>query len=211
MRAFLALLANLPWWLDLAILAGLALFAVGLSYWFKWKFNRIVHEAVLEVGSAMKDARVEVHAVKAVPPPAGPSPYDLPEDDENFMEGVDDAAWDEPGTNFYGLDVTITPADPQARWDPTSLTLVPADHAPDDETEISERLCPLHSAEVQVNGAFRTCPEREVRGPQRLRMKFAVHEGMRAVKFALFVTYFGRIELPAPLPRQPGARPAGRA
>jgi hypothetical protein len=210
MRAFLALLANLPWWLDLALLAGLALFAVGLSFWFKWKFHRIVREAVLEVGSALKDARAEVHGVKAVPQPAGPSPYDLDKDDEDFMEGVDDAAWDEPGTNYYAIDVTITPADPLARWDPTALALVPADHAPADETEVSEQLCPLFSAEIRVNGTFRPCPEREVRGPQRLRMVFAVHEGMRAVKFALFVTYFGRIELPAPLPQQPGARPAGR-
>jgi hypothetical protein len=211
MRAFLALLANLPWWLDLAILGGLAVFVIGLSYWFKWKFNRIVHDAVLEVGSPLKDARAEVHVVRAMPRPAGPSPYDHDEDDENYDPDLDGAAWDEPGTNFYGIDVTITPADPAARWDPTALALVPADYAPADATECSDRMCPLFSAEIEVNGGFRPCPEREVRGPHRLRMIYAVHEGLRAVKFSLFVTYFGRVELPAPLPKQPGPRPAGRA
>ena len=32
-------------------------------------------------------------------------------------------------------------------------------------------------------------------------MVFAVHEGLRTVKFAMMVTYFGRVDLPAPLPK----------
>jgi hypothetical protein len=39
-------------------------------------------------------------------------------------------------------------------------------------------------------------------------MVFAVHDGLRAVKFALFVTYFGRVDLPAPLPKFPKASPS---
>jgi hypothetical protein len=62
-------------------------------------------------------------------------------------------------------------------------------------------MCPLHSAELFTGGRFEPAPEKEVRGPQRLRMVFAVHDGLRAVKFALLVTYFGHVDLPAPLPK----------
>ena len=33
----------------------------------------------------------------------------------------------------------------------------------------------------------------------RVRFLFGVHEGLKAVKFANGVTYFGRMELPVPL------------
>jgi hypothetical protein len=93
-----------------------------------------------------------------------------------------------------------------ASWDPTALALVPAEYVASDPTEVCDRPCPLHSAEIFEDGQFRPAPEREVRGAQRLRMLFAVHEELRAVKFGLFVTYFGHIELPAPLPRDSVSR-----
>jgi hypothetical protein len=201
MRALLNLLLNLPWWIDLALLAVLAAVAYGLGWYFRYKFHRIIHEAVVDAGSALKDAAATVHSVTAVPLPAGRSPYDIDRDDENFVEGVDDEPWDEEGVSYYAIEATITPASPTANWDPTGLALVPADYVPDDPTELSEQVCPLHSAEIFVNGDLRPAPEKDVRGPQRLRMVFAVHDGLRAVKFALFVTYFGRVDLPAPLPK----------
>lgn len=200
MRALINLLLNLPWWADLIVIGVLVAIAYGLKHYISWKFDKIVREVVLEVGSPLKNAAVEIHSVEAKPAPAGKSPYDLEEDDEDFMEGVDDAAWDEPGTHFYLIDVTITPEKPDAAWDPTALALVPADYEPEDEVEISEKLCPLHSAEIQVNGQFRRAAERVVIGTQRIRFLFAVHDGIRAVKFGLFVTYFGRVDLPAPIP-----------
>jgi len=206
MRALIQLMLNLPWWGNLILIAGLVvLFYVG-GWWFRRRFDRIVHEGVLEMGSALKGATVAVHSVEAVPLPSRHSPYDISKDDENFMEGVDDEPWNEEGVNYYAIDATITPANEAGPWDPTALTLVPADYVPDDPTEITEQMCPLHSAEVFVNGHYERAPEKEVRGPRRLRMVFAVHEGLRAVKFGLFVTYFGHVDLPAPLPKTPVPR-----
>jgi hypothetical protein len=189
---------NLPWWGALAVLGGLAAFVYLSGQWFRWKFNKIVHEAVLEAGSALEGAEVTVHSVKAVPAPKGPSPYDIDEDDEQFAEGIDGERWDEEGVCFYSIDATIAPAK-DVPWDPTGLAMVPADFEPEDPIDVCEKLCGLHSAERFVNGRFDPAPEGEVRGPQRLRMLFGVHEGMRAAKFANLVTYFGHIELPAPL------------
>ena len=206
MRALLKLLLNLPWWGSLLVVAGLVALFYLSGWWFRRRFDRIVREGVLEMGSALEGATVTVHAVEAVPMPADHSPYDIDKDDENFMEGVDDEPWNEDGVSYYAIDATIAPANDTGRWDPTALALVPADYAPADATEITERVCPLHSAEVFENGRFRTAPEKEVRGPQRLRMVFAVHDGLRSVKFGLFVTYFGHVDLPAPLPKTPAPR-----
>src|SRR5262252_3967292 len=63
MRALLNLLMNLPWWIDLAILAVLAAVAYGLGWYLKYKFHRIVHEAVVDAGAALRDAAVTVHSV----------------------------------------------------------------------------------------------------------------------------------------------------
>jgi len=199
MRA-LNLFLNLPWWLNLAVLGALAVLAFGLRFYVSRKFNQLVHDTIVEVGASLRDATVVVHSVEPRPAPATRSPYDLDEDDENFQEGLDDAPWDEPGTVFYSIDATITPASPDAPWDPTALMLVPADFAPEDPTEVCAQLCPLHSGEIFTNGRFQPAAEREIRGPQRVRLLFAVHEGMREVKLGRFATYFGRIELPAPLP-----------
>jgi hypothetical protein len=207
MRALLNLLLNLPWWGSLAVLAALAGVAYALGWYFRYRFHQITREAVVDAGAALKGAEVTVHSVTAVPLPSSSSPYDISRDDEDFVEGVDDEPWDDDGVNYYAIEATITPTSPTAAWDPTALTLVPADYVPDDAVELSEQLCPLHSAEIFVNGAFRPAPERDIRGPQRLRMVFAVHDGLRAVKFALFVTYFGHVDLPAPLPKSQKAAP----
>ena len=39
-----------------------------------------------------------------------------------------------------------------------------------------------------------------VKGALRHQLLFAVHDRVREVKFGLFVTYLGRVDLPAPLP-----------
>jgi len=206
MRALIQLMMKLPWWADLIVLAVLAVFVYLSGVWFRRRFEQITHDAVLEAGAALKDAQVAVHAVEARPAPNAPSPYDIKEDDENFMEGVDDEPWDDSEANYYAIDATITPNDPNASWDPTALSLVPADYAPEDPIDVSDRMCPLHSAGIFVNGQFQPAAEKEVRGPQRLRLLFAVHDGLRAVKFAMFVNYFGHIDLPAPVPKTPKPR-----
>ena len=190
---------NLPWWGALAVVGGLVAFVYLSGVWFKWKFNRIVHEAILDAGAALRGADAAVHSVTAVPAPKEPSPYDLKEDDEQFCPELDGTPWEEEGVHYYRIDATITPADPQAAWDPTALAVVPADFAPDDPTDVCEQLGGLHSAEVYVGGGWQPLPEAEVKGPRRLRMLFGIPEGVRAIKFASLVTYFGNVDLPAPL------------
>jgi hypothetical protein len=193
---FLDAFANLPWWWSSVFLVVVA---IGLGLYFKWKFHTIVRDAVLEAGSSLKDATATVHAVIAAARPTGPSPYDLAEDDEQFNPDLDGTEWDEDGVNFYSIDATITPVDPTATWDPTALAVVPADFEPDDPTDGCGQLGGLHSAEVFRDGMWLPLKEGDRRGPQRVRCLFAIPEGVRAVKFACFVNYFGRVELPAPV------------
>jgi hypothetical protein len=178
---------------------GVAAFIYLAMVWFKWKFNKIVHEAVLEAGSALTGATATVHAVTAVVAPTGPSPYDLDDDDEEFCPELDGTPWDEDGGHFYSIDVTITPAEGSTAWDPTALAVVPADFEPDDPTDVCERLGGLHSAEVWTGEKFVALPEGNVHGPKRVRLIMAVPDEVRAVKFANLVTYFGRVDLPAPV------------
>jgi len=197
----LDLLVSLPWWGSLAVIIGLIALVIYARWWFNNRVETIIHEGVLDAGSALKDAQATVHSVSAVAAPNTPSPYDIKEGDEEFCEGVDDQPWDDEEANYYSIDVTISPADPAAAWDPAALAMVPADFAPEDPTDLCEQLCGLHSAERFVNGRWEPMPEEEVRGPLRLRMLMGIHEGLRGVKFANFVTYFGHVDLPAPLPK----------
>jgi len=199
----LQLIWNLPWWGGLAVIGGLVASFYLAGWYYKWKIDQLVHETVLTIGAALKDAHVTVHSVTAVPAPAGPSPYDSTEGDDDFVEGLDGEPWDEEDAHFYKIDATIEPANPEGKWDPTALALVPADFAPQDPTDLCTRLGALFSAEIQVNGRFQPLPEGEVEGSQCLRMVFAVPEGIREVRFAKGVTYFGQVELPPPLHRRP--------
>ena len=194
-------LLDSPWWVALAVLGALGGYTLYWFLTFQRRFEKICHDAVLEVGKALEGAEVEVHVVKAVPRPEGPSPYDVPEDDEQYCEDLDGKPWDGDGCHFYSIDATITPADPDAAWDPTALAVVPAHYAPDDPVDVSADLGGMHSAERFVNGRWVPLKEGDRRGPQRLRMLFAIGDGLTAVKFAHVVTYFGHVELPAPLPK----------
>jgi hypothetical protein len=189
--------------LILVIMGGLAAYIAWWYLTFQRRFEKICHDAVVDAGSPLKDAAVEVHSVTAAPRPAGPSPYDLKEDDEQFCEDLDGQPWDEEGCSFYWIDATITPADPATKWDPTGLAVVPADFVPEDPADVCEQLGALHSAERFVIDRFQPASEGDVRGRQRLRMLFAVPDGVRAVKFANLVTYFGHAELPPPLAPAP--------
>ena len=194
------LCASLPWRGALAVIGGLLGFVYFSGFWFKWKVNRIIHEGILEAGAALKGAEVKIHSVTAASIPEGPSPYDIHEGDEEFDEEFDGKAWTEDdGGHFYQIEATITPSNPSAEWAPSALAVVPADFEPADPTDVCEQLGGLHSAEVFDKGHWTPLNEGEVRGSRRLRMLFAIPEGVRAIKFASLVTYFGTVELPAPL------------
>jgi hypothetical protein len=198
--------------LDIAwlVTAGLVIVLSAVVWYLRFSFPRrlekIVHDAVVEAGAALRDAEVTVHSATAVAAPKDASPYDLDKDDENFMEGIDGEPWDENECSFYSIDVTIEPADANVKWDPTGLAVVPSDFVGDDDADLGEDLGGLHSAQIFVNGRFRPAPEREVRGPHRVRLLFGVPHGVRAIKFANFVTYFGHVDLPEPLTKDAGSR-----
>lgn len=202
MRILINLFLNLPWWGFLAVAAGLAGIGYGLSWWMQRRFNRILREAVLEMGSSLRDATVEVHSVAAVAAPKEPSPYDAQPDDEDFAEGMDGRPWDEPGVAFYRIDATISPAIPGTKWDPTGLAVVPADFQAEDATDVCLEMGGLHSAEIFRNGRFEPAREGEVQGPQRVRMLFGIGEKERALKFASGVHYFGKVVLPTSRPQE---------
>ena len=195
---------GLPWWVTLLVVPVVLYVGWQLLGWYvRRRFDQIVHEAVLGAGSALAGATAEVHSVVAVAAPAGPSPYDLDEDDEQFCEELDGKPWEADDADFYVVDATITPADATTLWDPTAIGVTPADFEPDDLTECSEHMGAMHSAERFVKGTWKPAREGNMTGPQRLRMLFGVPKGVRAVKFAVVVTYFGRVELPPPLPTTP--------
>jgi hypothetical protein len=196
------LLLNLPWWGGLLVLAGLAAFFAGCAWYLRYKLQRIFTEAVLDAGASLRDAQVVVHSATPAPVPAGPSPYDSSPEDEEYAEGIDGEPWDDEDASYYLLDVTITLADPGAKWDPSVLALVPADFAPDEPMDVCPKLCALHSAEFFADGRWRPQPAGDVRGPRRLRMLFAIGDGIRTVKFVSMVTYFGHVQLPPPLPKR---------
>ncbi len=54
MRTLINLLLNLPWWGSLAVLAGLAVAAYLLGWYFKYKFHKICYEAVRDAGAASR-------------------------------------------------------------------------------------------------------------------------------------------------------------
>jgi hypothetical protein len=200
---------NLPWWQAALVIAALVAAFYGLSLLVRWYFDKVVRETVTNLGAQYRAAQITVHSVTATPAPQEPSPYDAKEDDEDYAEGIDGEPWDDEDANFYLVDVTIALAEPSARWDPTLLALVPADFAPEDPTEVCPRLCALHSAQIFVNDAFKPAAEGDRRGPQRLRMLFAIGDGIREAKFASGVTYFGHVKLPPPLPK--GTKLAARS
>jgi len=194
------LLAGLPWWGALAVLGALALFVVGSIWWFKWKFNQIVEEGVLNAGAALAGARVDVHSIKAVPAPKGPSPYDSKEDDEDFVEGLDCEDWNEPGVAFYELDATITPTDPDAEWSPDGVAPVPADWVGEEKTDLCERTGCVHTAHVFENGRWEFAEGDNVAGAHRVKLLFGFEpKGDRAIQLRNCVTPVGEpITLPAP-------------
>jgi hypothetical protein len=207
----IALLLGLPWWVALLVVPVVLVGGWYLLGWYvRRRFDEIVHEAVLEAGSALKGATAEVHSVTAVAAPKDPSPYDLDEDDEQFCEETDGKPWEADEADFYLIDATVTPANPAALWDPTGIGVTPADFEPEDPTDVCEHMGALHSAERFLNGVWKPLREGNQTGPQRLRMLFGVPKGVRAVKFASVVTYFGRVELPPPAATTPAPVGPGR-
>jgi hypothetical protein len=198
----IAMFALLPWWGSLLVVAGLVLAVLGGIWWLKRQFHKIVEESILNSGAALQGARVDFHGIRAVPAPVGPSPYDAKEGDEDFIKGVDDEDWSEPGVAFYELDVTVSPTDPEAEWSPDGLSIVPADWVPEEKTDICERMGAVHTVHLYEDGRWVLGDGDNVAGKHRVKMLFGFEpKGDKAVRLRNFVTPVGEtIPLPAPHP-----------
>lgn len=189
----------LPWWGALAVLAGSAVGFMALAKYFWHRLERDIVAAVSEQGEPLADALVSVHSVESAPPPAEPSPLNLDPDDKNFDPDLDGVIPTDEAADYYWIDATIAPHDPQAEWDPSTLTLVRGDFEPHEELELCMDTALLHTLEIWCEGDFAPRGAGLVTGPQRLRMLFAVPHGMLWVKFACHFTYFGDFALPVPI------------
>lgn len=204
-----AWLIILPWWGKLALVGGLALFILGAAWWVKYQFNKITFEAVRDAGAALAGANVEVHSIRPVEAPRGPSAHDAQPGDEDFAEGIDDQEWDEPGVAFYELDATIAPADLEAAWNPATLAQVPAGWKGESEIDVCENTGCVHTAHVYRGGGWVPVPEDDVVvGKQRVKLLFGFQpDGVKAIQLRMVVTNFGEpFALPVPLPRVVGSR-----
>jgi len=196
------LLILLPLWGKIALVVGLTAFVVGVGLWFKYQFHKIVEEGILNAGVALAGARVDVHGIRAVPAPVGPSPYDAKDGDDDFVEGVDDEDWNEPGVAFYELDVTVSPTDPDAEWSPDGLSIVPADWVPEEKTDVCERMGAVHTVHLYEVGRWVLGDGDNVAGTHRVKLLFGFEpRGDKAVRLRNFVTPVGdAVALPAPHP-----------
>jgi len=188
----------LPWWGAVAVLAGLVAALWAFGHYIAHRLRRELTDAVLAQGTPLADALVEVHSVEPAAPPTQPSLMDIDEGTDDFdPELCED---DESGTtNYYRVDATIAPHDPQAEWDPSALFVVQRDFEPEEELAFCEKMGLVHSLELQRDGEFVSQHSGNVVGPQRLRILFAVPRGLQIAKFAYHFTYFGSVTFPAPV------------
>jgi hypothetical protein len=188
----------LPWWGPVGVLIGLVAALWALGHYIVHRLRRELTDAVLAQGTPLADALVEVHSVEPAEPPSERSLIDIEEDFEEYDSelGNDD---DSGTTNYFWVDATIAPHDPQAQWDPSALFVVERDFEPEEELAFCETMGLVRSLEVQRDGAFVAQGSGDVVGPQRLRILFAVPHGLVNAKFAYHFTYFGSLTLTAPV------------
>ncbi len=186
----------LPWWGAVALLAGLAAALWGTGKYLVYRLHRDVTAAVLAQGTPLADALVDVHSIEPAAPPADSELIGLDHDDENYDPELDEPD-DEATTHYFQIDATIAPHDPEAVWDPSAVFVVQHDFVPAEELDFCSEMGVVHSLEVWRNGRFSGHRGRNVTGPQRLRMLFAVPYGLTHAKFAYHFTYFGSLTFPA--------------
>ncbi len=189
----------LEWWqailasavtLGLIVLGGKLLVRAALG-----RLGAMAQGLMAGQSKALKDATVDVHAVRPVPPPT------------DSRDDTGDAAADVRTRRWFAFDVSIFPhreqADRPAEWHPETLVLVPASARPPQ---------PFGGFNATASGADETIRLREVRvlvdgdpvpagdavtGPQRLRFVAGVPSDLKELSVRYVVHQFGRIRLPA--------------
>jgi hypothetical protein len=192
----------LPWWAAIGVLAFLAFGLWALAHYLVHRIHREVAAAVMAQGEPLTDALATVQSVKRADPPTTPSPLDAFDDeqddpDDEFDDPEMDGAFAPDDFDYFWIEATVAPQDGQTMWDPSALALVPADFQSAAEFEFCAQTALLHTLEVWRNGRFEPQGAQNVKGAQRLRMLFAVPQGVREAKFTYHFTHFGKIAFPA--------------
>ena len=207
----------LEWWqaiLASAVTLGLIVFggkllvkaAVG-------RLGAMAQGLMANQSKALKDATVDVHAVRPVPPPA-----DLHAEAEGTNADEFDraeAAADLRNLRWFQIELSIFPdrghTGPADEWHPETLVLVPASAKPPQPfggfagTSDGDETIPLRVVRVLVDGDPMPADE-AVTGPQRLRFVAGVPAKRKELSLRYVVHQFGRIRLPADaLPARPPA------
>jgi len=214
----------LEWWQALIVIIALI-----FAFVFAAKF--IIRSFFSNIGKAMmagfeikakvlKGATADVHSVEAAPVPP-PRVIDQVEDedeadDEQDEDDEEDEDEDEDEAdrdlNYYRLDVTIRPGPqdgPMSHWDVSDLCVVDAKAPPlklslGDESDAGEGFH-FHDVKIVENGRLAPDEQGKYQGEQRLNLLVGVSPTLRELKFRYYTEDFGRIPLPPPYPREPGA------
>jgi hypothetical protein len=223
----IAAFVYLQWWQALiVVIAMIFAFVLGMKL--------IIRSFVSNLGKAMmmgfeikakvlRGATAEVHSVEAAPEPPPPvidqageedqdEGDDDDDDDDDDEEDEEDEEESKRDLNYYRIDFTIRPTHsdgPMQHWDVGDLCVVdvkapPLTLKPDDDTDAGEG---FHFQDVQIleDGQLRDDEQGKYEGPQRLSALVGVPPGLRELKFRYYTEQFGRIVLPPPYPREPGA------
>ena len=188
----------LPWWGAVGVLALLAAGLWALGHYIVHRLQRELTDAVLSQGTPLADALVEVHSVEPAEAPTERSLIDIDEDFDEY-DSEPDKDDDSGTTNYFWVDATIAPHDPQAKWDPSALFVVERGFEPNEELDFCETMGLARALEIKRHGAFVAQGSGDVVGPQRLRILFAVPDGLVNAKFAYHFTYFGSLTFTAPV------------
>ena len=197
----------LQWWQAILLSAlTLVLMVAGGKLLVRTAVGRIgsmVQTAMAESTKVLRNASVDVHAVR----PAGP-PADLLADADNPDADEFDraeAAADLRTLRWFEVELSVFPDANEAggaAWSPTVLTAVPATTRVGGPPD-ADPGCDLRDLRVLADGDARPADD-ELTGPQRLRFLVGVPAGVRALALRYAFHQFGRIELPTPaLPRGP--------
>ena len=193
--AMIIAIKYLPWWGSVLLFAGLILAA---RYGGGWLIKRLFMIPFKMKGAVLKGAEIQIHSVVPAQAPAKreSTPSDADAQDDNDDEDVSDEEDDKTPRRYYSLDVTITPAPSQGKfqfWEPTELLLVHPSAANDIDTD--DNSCVISNVEVEEDGEFRSDGEKYP-GPRRLRLLLGVKEGVRELRFRYYFEAFGNVTLP---------------
>jgi len=176
----------LPWWVLLALVAGLAL---AMPIVLRWGLTWLLKLPFRAKGAVLRNAAVEVHAIERAEP--------------TVLEASDEAGSAAGPREHFRLEITITPpaaSGPFTLWEPGELAIVGAD-ARAGEPGTDEAHFDVRALEIQEDEGFQADGGMKYGGPQRLRLLVAVPPGQRRLRFRYYFEVFGSVSLPGAMAR----------